>query len=73
MDNATKCIHATAGPMVATPLKTLKDNIQSCVNEFIEELEECLPEDAKDWPQLSFDTMYSLLDFMYENKEEIFC
>jgi hypothetical protein len=74
-DNSTECFKnkLTQSPIFVTPLKDFKDKIQGCYDDLIEELENCLPEGEKDWPQINFDMMYSLIDFSYENKDQLIC
>ncbi|KAH0810802.1 hypothetical protein GEV33_011989 [Tenebrio molitor] len=72
-DNSTECFKnkLTQSPIFVTPLKDFKDKIQGCYDDLIEELENCLPEGEKDWPQINFDMVYSLIDFSYENKDQL--
>ncbi|KYB27894.1 hypothetical protein TcasGA2_TC032782 [Tribolium castaneum] len=72
-DNATECLKMKAeqAPILITPLKQFKENIQFCVEELVTQLEECLPEELKEWPQANIDVVFSVTDFFYENKDQL--
>ncbi|XP_044254156.1 uncharacterized protein LOC123004786 [Tribolium madens] len=72
-DNATECLKVKAeqAPILITPLQEFKDNVQVCVEELVTQLEECLPEELKDWPHANIEIVYSVTDFFYENKDQL--
>lgn len=64
---------AELSQVFVTPVKDIKNDIKHCTKELLLQLKNCFPEESKDWPQANLDITFSIMDFFYENKDQLLC